>query len=464
MCGDGKLTGNHNCNKIYYKCMTVIGNKKYFGFFLRKFIAVDYRNLHLDFIITMTFKQKYTILLILAGLSALAPFSIDMYLPAFPAIAKGLHTDIAQVTLSLTSYFIGISIGQLFYGPVIDKFGRKKPLLFGLFLFIAASIGCALAPSIYWLITMRVVLALGGCVGMVVSRAVVRDLFPVSEIAKIFSILMLIVGVAPILAPSIGGWVLAALGWRSIFYVLTLIGCILVASVYFYLPESKKETTTEPLNFKNSIRDYKIVLFDKTFVFYAFAGSIAMAGMFAYISGSPFAFMKYFGLTETQYGWIFGTNAMGYIAGSQLNRLLLKRLTSLQIVSLAGGTLCIVALSMISLLQLQLFTPGLLILHIFTFLFCLGILVPNSTAMALAPFTENAGSASALIGFLQMVCGAILSVVVSALHDGTLLPMVSGMALAGVSAFVIILRLNMTVKKGKITTEPIAIPVENKKL
>lgn len=412
----------------------------------------------------MTLKQKYTILFILAGLSALAPFSIDMYLPAFPAIAKGLHTDIAQVTLSLTSYFIGISIGQLFYGPVIDKFGRKKPLLFGLFLFAAASVGCALAPSIYWLIAMRVVLALGGCVGMVVSRAVVRDLFPVSETAKIFSILMLIVGVAPILAPSIGGWVLSVSGWRSIFYVLTGIGGLLIAAVYFYLPESHKEMTTKPLNFKNSIADYKTVFFNKTFIFYAFAGSIAMAGMFAYISGSPFAFMKYFGLSESQYGWIFGTNAMGYIAGSQINRLLLKRLTSLQIVLLAGGTLFIVALSMITLLQLELFTPVVLVLHIFTFLFCLGILVPNSTAMALAPFTENAGSASALIGFLQMVCGAILSIVVSALHDETLLPMVFGMAAAGLIAFMIILRLNANTKKGKITTEPIPVSVQNKKL
>lgn len=410
----------------------------------------------------MTLKQKYTILFILAGLSALAPFSIDMYLPAFPAIAKGLHTDIAQVTLSLTSYFIGISIGQLFYGPVIDKFGRKKPLLFGLLLFVAASVGCALAPSIYGLIAMRVVLALGGCVGMVVSRAVVRDLFPVSETAKIFSILMLIVGVAPILAPSIGGWVLSVSGWRSIFYVLTGIGGLLIAAVWFYLPESHKEMSTKPLNFKNSIADYKVVFFNKSFLFYAFAGSIAMAGMFAYISGSPFAFMKYFGLSESQYGWIFGTNAMGYIAGSQINRLLLKRLTSLQIVSLAGGILFVVALSMITLLHLEWFTPLALVLHIFTFLFCLGILVPNSTAMALAPFTENAGSASALIGFLQMVCGAILSIVVSALHDGTLLPMVFGMAAAGMTAFMIILRLNASTKKGKITTEPIPVPVQNK--
>lgn len=406
----------------------------------------------------MTFKQKYTILFILAGLSALAPFSIDMYLPAFPAIAKGLQTDIAQVTLSLTSYFIGISIGQLFYGPITDKLGRKKPLLFGLSVFMLASVGCALSPSISWLITMRVILALGGCVGMVVGRAVVRDLFPVAEIAKIFSILMLIVGVAPILAPSIGGWVLTVSTWRTMFYFLTAFGFILTLAVYFYLPESQKEANDKPLNFKNVIQDYKTVFNEKTFLFYAFSGSIAMAGMFAYISGSPFVFMKYFGLTEAQYDWVFGTNAMGFILGSQLNRLLLKRFSSLQIITLSSCTLFIVAVSLIVLFQSELITTGVLIAHLFTFLFCLGLLVPNSTAMALAPFTENAGSASALIGFIQMVSGAILSAVVSALHNETLFPMIFGMALSGILAFMIVMQLNAKVKKGKLA--PVAIPLK----
>lgn len=397
----------------------------------------------------MTTKQKYSLLFILGGLSALAPFSIDMYLPAFPAIAKGLNTDISQVALSLTSYFVGISIGQLFYGPITDKFGRKKPLLFGLTVFLLASIGCALSPTINWLIAMRVVLALGGCVGMVVSRAVVRDLFPVSEIAKIFSILMLIVGVAPILAPTIGGWVLTVSTWRTIFYFLTAFSFILILSVFFYLPESKNPNRAKSLKMQDVMKDYRDVLQEKTFLFYALGSSIAMAGMFAYISGSPFVFMKFHGFTEAEYGWAFGANAMGFIIGSQINRLLLNKFSSLQIITMSSFTLLLVSLLLMSLLGLNLLTPALLITLIFTFLFSLGLLVPNCTALALAPFTYNAGSASALIGFIQMITGAGVSALVSILHDSTRFPMVFGMFFCGIICFLIIMLLNFKVKKWR---------------
>lgn len=397
----------------------------------------------------MTTKQKYSLLFILGGLSALAPFSIDMYLPAFPAIAKGLNTDISQVALSLTSYFVGISIGQLFYGPITDKFGRKKPLLFGLTVFLLASIGCALSPTINWLIAMRVVLALGGCVGMVVSRAVVRDLFPVSEIAKIFSILMLIVGVAPILAPTIGGWVLTVSTWRTIFYFLTAFSFILILSVFFYLPESKNPNRAKSLKIQDVMKDYRDVLQEKTFLFYAFGSSIAMAGMFAYISGSPFVFMKFHGFTEAEYGWVFGANAMGFIIGSQLNRLLLNKFSSLQIITMSSFTLLFVSILLMTLLGLNLLTPALLITLIFTFLFSLGLLVPNCTALALAPFTYNAGSASALIGFIQMITGAGLSALVSILHNNTMFPMVFGMFFCGTACFFIIMFLNFKVKKWR---------------
>jgi DHA1 family bicyclomycin/chloramphenicol resistance-like MFS transporter len=397
----------------------------------------------------MTTKQKYSILFILGGLSALAPFSIDMYLPAFPSIAKSLNTDISQVALSLTSYFIGISIGQLFYGPITDKFGRKKPLIFGLSLFLLASIGCALSPDINWLIAMRVVLALGGCVGMVVSRAVVRDLFPVSEIAKIFSILMLIVGVAPILAPTIGGWVLTVSSWRTIFYFLTIFSFILIVCVFFFLPESKNPNRAKSLKAKDVLKDYADVLQEKTFLYYALASSIAMAGMFAYISGSPFVFMKFHSFTEQQYGWVFGGNAMGFIIGSQMNRVLLGKFSSLQVITISSIILVGISILMFLLFGLDLLSPTLLIAMIFTFLFSLGLLVPNCTALALAPFTYNAGSASALIGFIQMITGAGVSAMVSLLHNGTTFPMVFGMFFCGTICFLIILLLNFKVKKWK---------------
>ncbi len=396
----------------------------------------------------MTSKQRYSFLFILGGLSALAPLSIDMYLPAFPSIANGLNTDISHVAFSLTSYFIGISVGQLFYGPITDKYGRRKPLLIGLALFFIASVGCALSPTIDWLIAMRVIMALGGCVGMVVSRAVVRDVFPVSETAKIFSTLMLIVGVAPILAPTVGSWILTVSTWRSIFYVLAGFGLLLIAAVYLFLPESGTINRKVPLRAKTILKDYKIVLAERTFLYFAVASSIAMGGMFAYISGSSFVFMNYFGLTEANFGLVFSVNAIGFILGSQLNRILLNKYSSLQIITVSSFILLGVSVLMLTAYFLALMTLITLISLLFTFLFCLGLLVPNATAMALAPFSKNAGSASALLGFIQMICGASLSALVGALHNDTILPMLSGMAFAGIGAFVIILMLNSKVSKG----------------
>ena len=396
----------------------------------------------------MTSKQRYSLLFILGGLSALAPLSIDMYLPAFPSIENGLNTDISHVAFSLTSYFIGISVGQLFYGPITDKYGRKKPLLIGLALFFVASVGCALSPNIDWLIAMRVIMALGGCVGMVVSRAVVRDVFPVSETAKIFSTLMLIVGVAPILAPTVGSWILTVSTWRTIFYVLAGFGLLLIVAVYLFLPESGTINRKVPLRARTIIKDYKSVLAERTFLYFAIASSIALGGMFAYISGSSFVFMNYFGLTEANFGLVFSVNAIGFILGSQLNRLLLNKYSSLQIITASSYILVGVSILMLTVYLLEIMTLVALISLLFTFLFCLGLLVPNATAMALAPFSNNAGSASALLGFIQMVCGASLSALVGAMHNDTILPMLSGMAFAGIGAFVTILMLNSKVSKG----------------
>ena len=396
----------------------------------------------------MTSKQRYSLLFILGGLSALAPLSIDMYLPAFPSIANGLNTTISHVAFSLTSYFIGISVGQLFYGPITDKYGRKKPLLIGLALFFVASVGCALSPNIDWLIAMRVIMALGGCVGMVVSRAVVRDVFPVSETAKIFSTLMLIVGVAPILAPTVGSWLLTVSTWRTIFYVLAGFGLLLFVAVYLFLPESGSFNRKVPLRAKTILKDYKRVLAERTFLYFAIASSIALGGMFAYISGSSFVFMNYFGLTEANFGLVFSVNAIGFILGSQVNRLLLNKYSSLQIITVSSYILIGVSILMLTVYLLEIMTLVALISLLFTFLFCLGLLVPNATAMALAPFSKNAGSASALLGFIQMVCGASLSALVGAMHNDTILPMLSGMAFAGIGAFVIIVMLNSKVSKG----------------
>lgn len=395
----------------------------------------------------MNQQQRTTIILVLGALAALGPFSIDMYLPGFPAIAEDLNTSIAQVGLSLTSYFIGISVGQLIYGPVIDRFGRKRPLFFGLALYAVAAFGCALSPDISWLIGLRLLLALGGCVGMVAGRAMVRDLFPASETAKVFSTLMLVMGVAPIIAPTLGGYVTAAFGWRYIFYLLVVLALALILIIMRFLPESKGPDESISLKPGPVLKDYLQVLREPGFVTNAVAGSVAFAGMFSYISGSPYVFMEYLGLSETLYGWMFGLNAFGFIAGSQLNRLWLQKNSSRQVSMRVGGLLFIAGLLLVFGSLWTGFHATAFLGLIFIYLFWLGFLVPNTTAMALQPFTRSAGSASALLGSFQMVAGALASVLVSYFHNGTAIPMAMTMALCATIALAALLVQKHKLKK-----------------
>jgi DHA1 family bicyclomycin/chloramphenicol resistance-like MFS transporter len=384
-----------------------------------------------------TFPEKtlQTIVLILGSITALGPFSIDMYLPGFPKMAVDLHVSTKDVGLSLTSFFIGISVGQLIYGPLIDRYGRKILIMIGLSLYVAASIGCAFAPSLNWLIFLRLIQALGGCVGMVASRAIVRDVFPVADTARVFSVLMLVMGVAPIIAPTVGGWVVATWGWRMIFFILAGMSLVMLFFVWFRLPESKGPDKTISLRLQEIIAGYIEVLGNKYFLTYTFAGSLAMAAMFAYISGSPFVFMKLYDFTESQYGWVFGANACGLILGSQFNRLALRRWNPSQIAgltSLIQGLAC--SLLFIGSILPILPVEGVLVL-LFTCMTCLGFTGPNTTALALQSFTHNAGSASALMGALQMITGAVVSAFVSYFHNETILPMVSLMAVCALGGW-----------------------------
>ena len=396
----------------------------------------------------MNQKQRNTIIITLGALAAIGPFSIDMYLPGFPAIAADLDTDISHVGLSLTSYFIGISVGQIIYGPLIDRFGRKKPLSIGLLIYMVAAVGCALSPDVYWLIGLRLLLALGGCVGMVAGRAVVRDLFPPAETAKVFSSLILVMGVAPIIAPTLGGYVTATLGWRYIFYLLAVIGGAMLLMISRFLPESKGPDPAVSLKPGRVFTEYMQVFKEPSFISYAIAGSISFAGMFAYISGSPFVFMEYFALSETFYGWLFGLNAFGFIAGSQLNRLWLKTKSPSFVALRSGICLTIVgALLAIGSLMDILGPTGTFAL-IFFFLFFLGFLAPNTTALTLEPFTRYIGSASAMLGSLQMIAGALASALVSSLHNGTPVPMTLVMAgSAGIALVALLVRRNSAKKQ-----------------
>jgi len=378
-------------------------------------------------------------MIILGSLAAIGPFSIDMYLPGFPAVARDLGTDIEHVAFSLSSYFIGISLGQLLYGPVLDKYGRKKPLLFGLALYGIAALGCAAAPTIGALIGLRLLQALGACAGMVGGRAIVRDLFPVSETAKIFSALMLVMGVAPMIAPSIGGIVTAVLGWRFIFIILTGFAVVMYVTILRHMPESKSPDAGVSLKLGAVLGEYAAILRTSEFVTYAIAGGLASAGMFAYIAGSSFVFMNVFGFSAMLFGQFFAVNAFGLVAGSQLNNLWLRKKKSGQIVPVVSAMLFAVALALSA---LNFFGGPSVVgtaVPLFLFLLLLGFMNPNTAALSLAPFSKNAGSASALLGSVQMLAGAGASALVSGLHNGTIYPMIGVMtACAGIS-FVIIM-------------------------
>lgn len=372
----------------------------------------------------MTAKKQRVIILILGAIAALGPFSIDMYLPGFSAIAEDLNTDISSVSLTLTSYFIGISVGQLVYGPIVDRYGRKKPLLVGLVIYLLAALACAFSPSINWLIANRLLLALGGCVGMVASRAIVRDLFPVNEVARVFSTLLLVMGVAPIIAPTVGGYITSNFGWQYIFIVLTIIAALLIFTVYRFLDESKEKDSSVSLRPLKVMHGYLEVLKDPNFLMYGLAGSFTMAAMFTYITGSPFVIMELYGFSETAFGWIFGFNAFGFILGSQINRFWLKKRDSNSISKISAVLLMVVTGLLTISAFLNILSAPALIALLFSSLFLMGFLNPNTTAQALEPFDKNAGIASALIGSFRMLSGALASGLISLFFNGTIFPLI----------------------------------------
>ncbi len=380
-------------------------------------------------------KNRY-IILILGLLTAIGPFSIDMYLPAFPDIAKGLNTSVSKVMLSLSSFFIGISAGQLIYGPLLERFGRKKPLYAGLIIYLLASIGCAMATTVDALILFRLLQALGGCAGMVAARAMVRDIFEVKENAKIFSLLMLVVAVSPILAPTLGGYITAAFGWRYVFAMLIVVAIIIIIGVYYLLPESRKPDPKFSLKPGSIINIFSGIIRHPQFYTYALTGAISSAGLYAYISGSPHVFMELFEVSEQQYGWIFALIAMGLIGASQINTVLLKNYRSEQIIKMALGFQSMIGIILALITYAGWGDLFVTIFLIFIFLGCQGFIFPNSSALSLAPFGQNAGSASALLGAVQMFIGAGVSALVSFLQN-YFSPMTGVMACCAISAFIV---------------------------
>ena len=385
-------------------------------------------------------KQKYFLLIVLLGsLTALGPFSIDMYLPGFPAIAKDLNTTVLKISLSLSSYFIGISAGQLLYGPLLDRFGRKKPLYIGLTVYILASAGCVFASSLDTLIALRFMQAIGSCAAAVASIAMVRDLFPVKENAKVFALLMLVVGVSPMVAPTLGGYVTVAWGWHSVFIILMGLGVLNLVASWLWLPDSYKPDTSLSLKPVPIIKNFLAVIKDPQFYTYAFSGALAFAGLFAYISGSPLVFIDIFKVSEEAYGWIFALLATGLIGSSQINTLLLRKYKSEQVIFAALSIQVFVVVFFLIGSVYNWFGLMETVILLFLFLSCLGFTNPNTSALSLAPFSKNAGSASALMGAVQMGLGALASFGVSMFEIRSAVPMVAIMTGTTIIALMILI-------------------------
>ncbi|MGF6111440.1 multidrug effflux MFS transporter [Pseudomonas frederiksbergensis] len=375
--------------------------------------------------------MNFRTILILGALTAFGPLAIDFYLPAFPSIAQSFGTDEKHVQMTLAAYFLGLSIGQLLYGPVADRFGRRIPLLTGVGLFTAASLACAFAPNLEWLMGARFVQALGGCAGMVISRAVVSDKCDAVGSAKVFSQLMLVMGLAPILAPMLGGLLVNTTGWQSIFLVLTGFSALAALAVALGLPESLPDyVPRQPL--KGALRQYGRLLADPVYLGHALTGGLAVAGMFAYIAGSPFVFIKLYGVPAEHFGWLFGTNAAGFILVAQVNaRLLAKRgpafLLARTVWIYLGAGLTLLAVSSMHTEQLW---P--LLIPLFICIASLGCILPNASACAMNGQGARAGSASALLGCLQFSIAAGAASLVGFLHDGSAMPMAMVISLCGI--------------------------------
>jgi MFS transporter, DHA1 family, multidrug resistance protein len=368
-------------------------------------------------------RNGFRLLLMLGALAALAPLTINMYLPAFPNVVKDLGTDMRDVQLTLAAFLGGLAIGQPLYGSISDLYGRKPPLYAGLLLFALGSVGSALALDIHTLIVFRFLQALGACVGLVIPVAIVRDLFNQELMVRMLSRQMLIVGLATILAPLAGSQVLAWLGWRAIFWLLAVYGVICLAAISLVLPESRKAIPANSLRLGNLLRCYGQMLSDRRFVGYSLSGAAAQTAMFVYITASPFVLIDLYNVSASSYGWLFGLNALGLAAASQLNARLLSRFHSETLLTRAGITQVILG---VWLLLVAVVPVGGLIgilVPLFGIVGSMGFIQPNMTTGAMADQAQRAASASALIGFLRFGMASVGGVLTCAMFDGTARPM-----------------------------------------
>lgn len=353
-------------------------------------------------------RKQIIVVLILALLSALEPFSIDLYLPGFLKIADYYQTDLKAVQFSISTFLAGFAVGQLFWGTISDRFGRKWPTMISLLLFIAATLACIYATSIEQFWIARFFQAFAGCAGVVIARAVVNEYFAKDVTMQVFSLLAIIAGVAPIIGPVAGNFLVSHFNWQSTFVTLLIIGIICLVTVIFFLPETKVKTETKP---GNLVKEFKIVLKDKTFLKYTLIGSLTYSILMIYLANAPYLIMEYGKLSSHYFSYIFAFNAIGLVIGAWFSNSILARWWSVrQIIKgtvFGGLAISVVFLGMcISKQPIEA-----LLIPLFFLVLTLGILFPTTTKLALEPFNENSGSASALLGSLQLIVTFIISAI-----------------------------------------------------
>lgn len=376
---------------------------------------------------------------LLGALTALGPLGVDMYLPAFPAIGMDLVATPAAVQRTLATFLLGLSLGQLVMGPLSDRYGRRPPLFFGLGLFALASMGCAMAASTESLAWLRLAQALGGCAGMVVARAVVRDLCDERGAVRMMAMLMLVMGAAPILAPMLGGLLLSALGWRAIFWALAAYGAAALLLVALALPESHPPERRRRDGFVAVLAVYLQILRDRRFLSCALAGAVPMLGLFAYLVGSPHVLMGRHGLSPLQYGFAFGANAFGLILASQVIARLVRRVPPAMLLPRALAVCAAAGLLVPAAVATGALWP--LLAALFLYLSVMGAVLPVASALAMAPMGRIAGSASAVIGTLQFGGGALVGILLGALGGGSAWPMAAVLGCAGLGGLALHLAL-----------------------
>ncbi len=366
--------------------------------------------------------------LVLGLLSAIGPFAIDMYLPALPAIGGALHADVHQVQLSLMAFFLAFAVMQIVYGPASDMFGRKPPLLVGIALFIAGSVGCALSPDIAWLIAFRFVQGLGGCAPNVITLAIVRDRHTGAEAARLMSLLMLVFSVSPILAPLAGSLIIDAGGWQAIFWAISVIGVLGLALATLALEETRLPEQRLRSGIASTLRAFASLARDPHYLGLAGTMSLGIASFFIYLSNSSFVLIDHYGLSAREYSLAFSVNAAAFIGASQFSGRLAHRHGLRRVLSMSAAcfalTMCVG--SALNLAGVDNLATLIVVLMIgFGFL---GLVIPTASVMALEHHGEIAGAASALMGTMEMVTGAVVIALMGLVVDGSARPMLAGVA------------------------------------